>query len=221
MAVLASIDNNLPGTELAVGADTALNVDVASIDMIKMSGAATTRCFVVETMGRYCGFLALMSGIAGGAERVYLNEEGVELGELAYDVAWLQRSFAAGRRLFLAIRNEEASDSYTTEFMGQMLEGASNGNYDVRTHIIGHLQQGGEPTAVADRLLAARGWSAPAYDGWPKRSRRATGRLVRGPAVLQDHHLTDVAHDGRHGRAPPPSEEAVVDAAPARAAGGQ
>jgi len=70
-------------------------------------------------------------------------------------VAWLQRSFAAGRRLFLAIRNEEASDSYTTEFMGQMLEGASNGNYDVRTHIIGHLQQGGEPTP-ADRLLAAR-----------------------------------------------------------------
>jgi len=155
VAVPASIDNNLPGTELAVGADTALNVDVASIDMIKMSGAATTRCFVVETMGRYCGFLALMSGIAGGAERVYLNEEGVELGELAYDVAWLQRSFAAGRRLFLAIRNEEASDSYTTEFMGQMLEGASNGNYDVRTHIIGHLQQGGEPTP-ADRLLAAR-----------------------------------------------------------------
>ncbi|WP_341729751.1 6-phosphofructokinase [Brooklawnia sp.] len=155
IAVPASIDNNLPGTELAIGADTALNVSVSSIDMIKMSGAATTRAFIVETMGRYCGFQALMSGLASGAERVYLNEEGVELGELAYDVAWLQRSFAAGRKFFLAIRNERASESYTTEFIGQMLEGASNGVYDVRTHIVGHVQQGGEPTP-ADRLLAAR-----------------------------------------------------------------
>ncbi len=155
IALPASIDNNLPGTELAVGTDTALNVAVTSIDMIKMSGAATTRSFIVETMGRYCGFLALMSGVAGGAERVYLNEEGVELGELAYDVAWLQRSFASGRKFFLAIRNEKASESYTTEFIGRMLEGASNGVYDVRTHIIGHVQQGGEPTP-ADRLLAAR-----------------------------------------------------------------
>ena len=155
VAVPASIDNNLPGTELAIGADTALNINVSSIDMIKMSGAATTRAFIVETMGRYCGFQALMSGLAGGAERVYLNEEGIELDALAADVTWLQKSFATGRKLFLAIRNERASTSYTTEFIGQMLEGASKGEYDVRTHIIGHVQQGGEPTP-ADRLLAAR-----------------------------------------------------------------
>ena len=155
VAVPASIDNNLPGTELSVGSDTALNVNVTSIDMIKMSGTATTRSFVVETMGRFCGFQALMSGLAGGAERVYLNEEGIELGELARDVAWLRGSFAAGRRLFLAVRNERASESYTTEFLGQLLEGASNGAYDVRTHIIGHVQQGAEPTP-ADRLLATR-----------------------------------------------------------------
>lgn len=155
VAVPASIDNNLPGTELSVGSDTALNVNVTAIDMIKMSGSATTRAFVVETMGRYCGFQALMSGLAGGAERVYLNEDGVELDDLAADVAWLRRSFASGRRLFLAVRNERASESYTTEFIGRMLEGASSGVYDVRTHIIGHVQQGGEPTP-ADRLLATR-----------------------------------------------------------------
>lgn len=155
VAVPASIDNNLPGTELSVGSDTALNVNVSSIDMIKMSGSATTRSFVVETMGRYCGFQALMSGLAGGAERVYLNEEGVELADLARDVNWLQSSFAAGRRLFLAVRNERASEAYTTEFIGRLLEGASNGAYDVRTHIIGHVQQGAEPSP-ADRLLATR-----------------------------------------------------------------
>lgn len=155
VAVPASIDNNLPGTELSIGTDTALNVNTRAIDMIKMSGSATTRCFIVETMGRYCGYLALMSGLAGGSERVYINEEGIELQDLAADVTWLQDTFASGRRLFLAVRNEMASEAYTTEFMGRMLEGASKGAYDVRTHIVGHVQQGAEPTP-ADRLLATR-----------------------------------------------------------------
>ena len=69
LVVPTSIDNNLPGTELSVGADSALNVNVSAIDKIKMSGSATTRAFVVETMGRFCGFQALMSGLAGGADR--------------------------------------------------------------------------------------------------------------------------------------------------------
>lgn len=120
VVVPTSIDNNLPGTELSVGADSALDVNVSAIDKIKMSGSATTRAFVVETMGRFCGFQALMSGLAGGAERVYLNEEGIELNSLAADVNWLQQSFAAGRRFFLAVRNEQASDSYTTEFIGRL-----------------------------------------------------------------------------------------------------
>lgn len=67
MCVPASIDNNLPGSELAIGADTALNVIVEAIDRIKQSAAATRRSFVVETMGRYCGYLALMGGLAGGS----------------------------------------------------------------------------------------------------------------------------------------------------------
>lgn len=159
VAIPASIDNNLPGTEVAIGTDTALNVNVEAIDRIKMSGSATTRSFVVETMGRYCGYLALMSGLAGGAERVYLNEEGISLSALNADVDWLKASFAAGRRLFLAVRNERASESYTTEFIGRLLEGAADGAYDVRTHIIGHVQQGADPTP-ADRLLATRMASA-------------------------------------------------------------
>ncbi|MCL5460027.1 6-phosphofructokinase, partial [Loigolactobacillus coryniformis] len=72
----ASIDNNLPGSEFSIGADTALNVIVDAMDKIKESGIASRRCFVVETMGKTCGYLALMSGIAAGAERIYLNEEG-------------------------------------------------------------------------------------------------------------------------------------------------
>jgi 6-phosphofructokinase 1 len=69
----ATIDNNLPGTELSIGADTALNSIVSVVDKIKQAAVAEQRCYVVEVMGRRCGYLAMMSGLATGAERVYLH----------------------------------------------------------------------------------------------------------------------------------------------------
>ena len=132
MCIPASIDNNLPGSELSIGTDTALNVIVEAMDKIKESGIASRRCFVVETMGRDCGYLALMSGIAAGAERIYTNEDGISLDDLANDVHWLRESFAHGRRLFLAVRNENASHNYTTDFIARLLEEESHGMYDVR-----------------------------------------------------------------------------------------
>ena len=71
----ASINNNLPGSEFSIGADTALNSIVDAVDKIKMSAGATRRCFVVEVMGHHCGYLAAMGGMATGAERVYMHEE--------------------------------------------------------------------------------------------------------------------------------------------------
>ncbi len=150
-----SIDNNLPGSELSIGADTALQVLVDVIDRVKMSAEAVHRCFVVETMGRYCGYLALMSGLAGGAERVYLHEEGLTLDQLAADSRWMVRSFAAGRELMLAVRNELANDLYTTDFVARVFEEESAGYFDVRQAIVGHQQQGSAPTPF-DRLLATR-----------------------------------------------------------------
>lgn len=155
VCVPVSIDNNLPGSELSVGADTALNVIVDAMDKIKESGIASKRCFVVETMGKNCGYLAMMSGIAAGAERIYLKEDGISLDDLVADVHWLRESFANGRRLFLAVRNENASRNYTTEFLAQMMEEESHGMYDVRTAVLGHMQQGGSPSPF-DRLLASR-----------------------------------------------------------------
>lgn len=155
ICVPATIDNNLPGSELAIGTDTALNVITEAVDRIKMSGSAARRAFVVETMGRYCGYLALMAAISGGAERVYLHEEGVSLAALQADVDWLRRSFESGRRLFLAIRNENANSLYTTDFLARLLEQESEGRYDVRQNVLGHIQQGGSPTPF-DRLLAVR-----------------------------------------------------------------
>ena len=79
----ATIDNNMPSSELSVGADSALNLIVDSIDRVRQAGTASRRCFVVETMGGYCGYLALMGGLSGGAVRVYLHEEGITLKDLA------------------------------------------------------------------------------------------------------------------------------------------
>lgn len=155
ICVPASLDNNLPGSELAIGADTALNVITEAIDKIKTSGSAAKRAFVVETMGRHCGYLSLMAAMSTGAERVYLHEEGISLDALAADVEWLRQSFASGRKLFLAIRNENANPFYTTDFLARLLEQESQGTYDVRQNILGHIQQGGSPSPF-DRLLAVR-----------------------------------------------------------------
>lgn len=153
--VPASIDNNLPGAELAIGTDTALNNAVWALDRIKESAAASKRCFVAELMGRRCGYLTLMSGIASGAEYAYLNEENTTLAAIDEDAHRLRETFEAGRRLFLVVVNEEADAHYNREFLANVFEAESDGLYDVRSSALGHLQQGGAPSPY-DRLLATR-----------------------------------------------------------------
>ena len=151
----ASIDNNLPGSELSIGADTALNNAVWALDRIKQSASASRRCFVAETMGRTCGYLALLTGLAAGAERVYLPEQGVTLADLVVDVARMRAAFQAGKRLFVAVRNEMAGDLYTTDFLVRLFEVEGHDLFDVRPAVLGHLQQGGNPSPF-DRNLATR-----------------------------------------------------------------
>ncbi len=151
----ATINNNLPGSELSVGADTALNNIVDAVDKIKQSAVALRRCFIVEVMGRKCGYLALMSGLATGAERVYLNEEGVTLQDLQNDVRMLIKGFNSGKRLGLLIRNEHANEVYQTNFMCALFEEEGGDTFDVRQSILGHLQQGGNPSPF-DRVQATR-----------------------------------------------------------------
>jgi 6-phosphofructokinase 1 len=151
----ATINNNLPGSELSIGADTALNNIAEAVDKIKQSAVAQRRCFVVEVMGRRCGYLALMSGMATGAERVYLHEEGVTLRDLQEDTEKLVLGFRSGKRLGLIIRNEDANDIYSTAFMCAVFEEEGGGLFDVRQSILGHLQQGGNPSPF-DRIQATR-----------------------------------------------------------------
>jgi len=121
---------------------------------------AFNRCFIVEVMGRYCGYLALMSAIATGAERVYLHEEGITLRDLELDIELLKQGFQQGKRLGLMIRNETANSLYTTSFIAALFDEESGDLFEVRQSILGHLQQGGNPSSF-DRILAARlAWEA-------------------------------------------------------------
>jgi 6-phosphofructokinase 1 len=151
----ASINNNLPGSDLSIGADTALNSIVGAVDKIKQSAVASRRVFVVEVMGHYCGYLAMMGALATGAERAYIHEEGVSLKDLVKDVEDLKRGFQAGKRLGLIIRNEYANAVYTTPFMSALFEEEGGEDFDVRQAILGHLQQGGNPSPF-DRIMATR-----------------------------------------------------------------
>jgi 6-phosphofructokinase 1 len=151
----ASINNNLPASELSIGSDSALNNIVGAVDKIKTSAVASQRCFVVEVMGRRCGYLALLSGLATGAERVYMHEDGVTLADLQRDLQMLTNGFRHGKRLGLLIRNEDANPFYTTPFMCALFEQEGGELFDVRQAILGHLQQGGDPSPF-DRILATR-----------------------------------------------------------------
>ncbi len=153
--VPATIDNNLPCTEFTIGCDTALNNIVQAIDKIRHTAGATKRAFIVEVMGRQSGFLALMGALASGAEKAYLPEQGITLEELSRDVATLRESFQGGKRMVIFLRNEQASEHYTTDFIRRLLEEEGRGLYQVRTAILGHLQRGGVPSAF-DRILASR-----------------------------------------------------------------
>jgi 6-phosphofructokinase 1 len=155
VCVPASINNELPSSDLSIGADTALNSIVTDVDKIKQSAVASHRCFVVEVMGGDCGFLALVGGMATGAERVYLPEEGITLDRLSQDLDALRTGFAHGKRLGLVIRGEGADAVYTTSFIESLFNHESNGLFDVRQAILGHVQEGGQPSPF-DRIQATR-----------------------------------------------------------------
>ena len=151
----ATINNDLPGSEITLGSDTALNAIVHDVDRIKQSAVASRRVFVVEVMGHDCGYLALLGGIATGAEQVYIPEEGISIADLKRDVEALNASFAHGKRLGLVIRSELAGNEYSTDFLRRLFEKEGGDLYDVRQAILGHVQRGGDPSPF-DRIQAAR-----------------------------------------------------------------
>jgi 6-phosphofructokinase 1 len=155
ICVPATIDNNLPGTEIAIGADTALNNIVDAVDKIKYTAGAAHRAFIVEVMGRRCGYLALGSGIATGAEMEILPEDNPTLDTLQEDIALLREGFRKGKKLGIVIMSENAFLHYDTEFVRRIMMAEADGAFEVRESILGHLQRGGVPNAF-DRVQGSR-----------------------------------------------------------------
>jgi 6-phosphofructokinase 1 len=154
--LVGSIDNDMYGTDMTIGADTALHRITDAVDALTSTAASHQRAFVVEVMGRRCGYLAVMSAIATGAEWVLIPESppAVEDWESKM-VQVLRDGLAMGRRDNIVIIAEGAQDRYgkpiVSGYVRQVLEDRLG--EDVRVTVLGHVQRGGSPSAY-DRILS-------------------------------------------------------------------
>ncbi|XP_014208448.1 ATP-dependent 6-phosphofructokinase isoform X2 [Copidosoma floridanum] len=152
----ATISNNVPGTEFSLGCDTALNEITEICDRIRQSAQGTKRrVFIIETMGGYCGYLATLAGLAGGADAAYIFEEKFNIKDLNQDIIAMAAKMSEGVQRGLILRNESANSNYNTEFMQRLFSEEGKGLFSCRMNIIGHMQQGGSPTPF-DRNLGTK-----------------------------------------------------------------
>ncbi|XP_062260153.1 ATP-dependent 6-phosphofructokinase, platelet type isoform X2 [Platichthys flesus] len=143
----ATISNNVPGTDLSIGADTSLNAIVETCDRIKQSASGTKRrVFIIETMGGYCGYLSTVGGLAAGADAVYIYEEPFDIRDLQANVEHLTQKMKTSIQRGLVIRNENCNENFTTDFIYQLYSEEGRGVFDCRKNILGHMQQGGAPS---------------------------------------------------------------------------
>ena len=151
----ASIDNDMIGTDMAIGADSALHRITEAVDAIGATAASHQRTFVVEVMGRRCGYLALMSALATGADAVLIPEEPPTRNALEEILPRrLRAGRDAGRRDSIVIVAEGAVDSDGRPITGNDVKHLLEERMaeDVRVTILGHVQRGGQPSAY-DRLM--------------------------------------------------------------------
>lgn len=152
VGIPGSIDNDLHGTEMSVGADTAANTIVQMVDKINDTARSHRRCFLVEVMGRNSGYLALTTAISTGAEVAVIPEFRVNIQRI---LGLLHRRYERSRDNSTIILAEGVCDAET--FVGRMKE-ADGGDglvQEIRKTVLGHVQRGGVPTHF-DRMLAAR-----------------------------------------------------------------
>lgn len=149
IGVPASIDNDIYGTNTSIGVDTALNTILDALDRLRDTATSHNRAFIIEVMGRSCGYLALMGGILGGAEVVVTPEQEITMEDIA---GQMEDAYTRGKSHAICVVAEGAPFKSTdlTEFLNQKHLG-----FEIRLTILGHIQRGGSPTAF-DRLLATR-----------------------------------------------------------------
>ncbi len=147
IGIPATIDNDIPGTDISIGFDTALNIAIEAVDKVRDTATSHGRIFVIEVMGRSYGLLAAQTAIATGAEEVLLPEIPYNIDDVARNIS---AGYKRGKQHAIIIVAEGAGKaSYITfELQERLLR-------DVRMVVLGHVQRGGSPSAY-DRILASR-----------------------------------------------------------------
>ncbi len=156
VGIASTIDNDLYGVDITLGVDTALNIAIEAIDRLKNTASSHRRAFLVEVMGRDCGYLAMMAAIAGGAEAAVIPEFEISPDDLARAIS---SAYARGKPHALVVV-AEGSKLDSSELVAYFKSRRAELGFDLRATILGHVQRGGNPTAF-DRILATRmGWAA-------------------------------------------------------------
>lgn len=151
IGVASTIDNDLPGSDITIGVDTALNVALEAIDRLKVTASSHQRAFLVEVMGRDCGYLALMAGIAGGAEITVVPEIETDPEKVAQE---LRAAYRRGKAHAIVVVAEGAAFD-APALAAYFEEHRARLGFDLRVTRLGHVQRGGAPGAF-DRILATR-----------------------------------------------------------------
>ena len=150
VGIASTIDNDLYGSDITIGVDTALNISLEAIDRLKVTASSHQRAFLVEVMGRDCGYLALMAAIAGGAEHVVLPEVDTDPEKIA---EILTSAYERGKAHAIIVVAEGAQ--YNAEGLSRYFEKHKERlGFDLRSTILGHVQRGGSPTNF-DRALCS------------------------------------------------------------------
>jgi 6-phosphofructokinase 1 len=150
ICIPGTIDNDLPGTDYTIGYDTATNTAVEAIDRIRDTALSHNRLFFVEVMGRHSGYIAINSGIAGGATAVVIPEENMTFDQL-FSLLGADKETSKKSNLIVVAEGSKIGDA--NSLAKQVAERSSY--FDIKVTILGHLQRGGSPTYF-DRVLASR-----------------------------------------------------------------
>jgi 6-phosphofructokinase 1 len=151
IGVPSTIDNDLYGTDVSIGSDTAVNITLEAIDRLRTTASSHQRAFAVETMGRDCGHIALMAGLAGGAEVIALPESEITPAEVSER---LRAAYRRGKTHAIVVIAEGARCG-VKELMQHYEKEKDSIGFELRVTRLGHIVRGGAPTA-ADRVLATR-----------------------------------------------------------------
>lgn len=144
-----TIDNDLEGTDLTIGYDTAINTVVNAVDKIRDTAESHDRLFIVEVMGRDSGLIALRSGIGVGAEAILIPEAKTTVADLVYRIEHGRKDKAS--KIIVVAEGDEAGGAYN---VGETLK-KKFPHHDIRVSVLGHIQRGGKPSCM-DRVLASR-----------------------------------------------------------------